>query len=312
MRILGFRDPHRPLFFDVLIHHLNAAPDIEVHSRSLLDPLPSDLSGFDLCVFWLLDPCDNRSDVWIRAQHAASKCADAGLPVFQHPDSLPNGRKSTFSRMMKRSGLPLRVARVFPIDDSIDEFLKDFYGLPFPIFVRENDLHSGELLRFDTPEQARDARQEIEKIRVPVVVEYIETAQGGLYHKFRYVVAGDHGIPLHLQITPNWVTRGEDRLYTDAAMEAERIYCSESPAQGGNVLVEATRVLGLDFCAYDYTFDHDGEMVVWEVNPAPMLHHIQRYYDLDGRKLDLEYRNVATGRALNALVQAYRDHARRD
>lgn len=311
MRILGLRDPHRPVFFDLVIDRLRQESDIKLDTRSLNDPVPA-LAVYDLVIFWLLDPLDNRVDVHARACGVADRCAEVGVPVFQSPASLAVSRRSTFSYMLRRSELPLRVASVYPILD-LDIFFKQVedatHPLAFPMFARDNDFHSGPLIRGASLAELRAQRAEIRKINRPVAVEYIETIRDGLYHKYRYVVAGQHGVRLHLQTTPNWVTRGEERLFAPDIVKAERDYVSiEDPIP---VFHSAARELGLDFGAFDYACGSDGGIIAWEVNPAPMLHFVKDSVDMfDGSRLDQGHRNVATCRVLDALVSAYRARAR--
>lgn len=306
--ILAIQDPRRPVFSDILLNWLRRLPDIEVHPQGLFDKLP-DLNLFDLCVFWLLDPCDDRADVWARSTEIADLCITQDLPIFQDPSNLPNTRKSTFAQIIGESGLGLRVAAVQSITD-IDLFCGNAHRMTYPYFIRDDDRYGSEMRKLHDLHETRAARGLLHELRKPIAVEYIETAVEDLYYKYRYAVVDGVGTPLHLQISSEWITSGNARSTTPAAMAAEQAFVTSK--QRNPVLDATAALLGLDFCAFDYAYDRDGQLVVWEANAAPTLHHIRRYMvnPAGGPPFDLDFRNQATARVLHNLIHAYRQRAR--
>lgn len=296
-KILVIRDPLEPFEYEVVWDHLRKYhPDLQLTWQSLNDPIP-DLAGVDLVASWLQDPCDNNPDIFGRACALEAMCDAVGVPIVNRPSVLPRSRKSVTAQLLRESGLNLRVPDMQLLCPGVP------CTLPLPYFVRQDASHAGVLFRADTLEDASTSVfvDRIAKMREPVAVEYIETAREGIYWKYRYTVAGAVGVPLHLQLSTAWVTRGEDRLFTDEAVAAERHYVGQ-PANCMPALNAAARVLGFEFCAFDYTHDCDGRLTVWEVNPLPHLHLIGR--------ADRDYRDDATRRTLDAVADLYRTRAR--
>lgn len=296
-KILVIRDPLEPFEYEVVWDHLHKHhPDLRLTWQSLNDPIP-DLSGVDLVASWLQDPCDINPSIFGRACALEAMCDEAGVPIINRPSMLPRSRKSVTAQLLRESGLDLRVPGMQLLRPGV------LCTLSLPYFVRQDASHAGVLFRADTPEDASTSvfLERIAKMQEPVAIEYIETAREGVYWKYRYVVAGDVGVPLHLQLSTNWITRGEDRLFTDEAVESERHYVGQ-PDSCMPVLNAAARVLGFEFCAFDYTHDCDGRLTVWEVNPLP-------HFRLIGNELR-RYRDAATRRAFDAIANLYRTCAR--
>jgi hypothetical protein len=296
-KFLVLRDPHLPLAGALLTDALRARAQLD--TRSLFDPVP-DLADFDLCVFWLLDPCDNRPSVYFRALAYADRCVKAGVPVFCHPASLQAARKTTFaSALAGMADLRVpRMQRFNTVDVAADP----------PFFVRENDYHGSTMFLVHSPVERDAVAAQAATLTTPILVEFIDTVRDGLYSKFRYVVAGTHGVPLHLQVARTWIVRGADRLYDPDSVAREAKYVEQ--ASRCEALDTAAQVLGLDLCAFDYSFDQYDRIVVWEVNPMPVLHFISDRCTIDGKVVDQTHRNTATRRVLDAVVTACLERAR--
>ena len=298
MRVLTIRDPDEPAGYDFVLQWLRKQPDMTVDSVSVLDPFAT-MSSYDVVVPWLQDPCDSRP-VWARALAIEASCARRGIPMINRPSLLPHARKSRTAAILRRHVPNVRV----PFIVSFAEAQRS----SVPAFLREDGLHAVDLFRIDTREQllSEDVRARAAAMAEPVIVELIETAVAGVYTKFRYVVAGDTGIPLHVQCSTDWVTRGSGRLFTPTAIKLEQTFVALSAGCCPDLHI-AAKALGFDFCAFDFSYDNNSTPVVWEVNPLPLLHHVNR---MKG-DLDLEYRNTATTRALEALATLIRSRCRR-
>lgn len=299
MNVLILRDAVWPTFWRHIEGRLRTEyKDLQLTIRNLLDPLP-DLATFNLLVFWLFDPLDDRPDIAGRADAAARRAQAAGLPVFQHPAGLRSGRKSVFAERLAgwQGGRIARVSRDVRVP------------LPLPFFVREDAQHACDVVRFDTAADVEARFDETcERCRNPLLVEYIETGLGGVYSKFRYVVAGDRGCRLHVQTANTWYVHGAQRVTNGYTLGLERAYLWTE--RRIPELHDAAKMLGLDFCAFDYALDENDRIVLWEANPAPTIHFLANTTKIiDGQSFDLEYRNVATRRAIDALATAWRARA---
>jgi hypothetical protein len=188
--------------------------------------------------------------------------------------------------------------RVRVIEDP-HEFRRTRLGLELPLIVREDQGHAGVMLRADSEDELN--KLPIEQLRRPIAVELIDvrSAKDGLFHKFRYVVAGSVGVPHHMQVTEHWITRGTIRVHTPEVDEQEIAYISR-PEPLHDLFQRARRVLNLDVAAFDYGFDRQGRIVIWEANPFPHFHFPR------GR---LSYLAPAMHRTLAAVVHLYLEKA---
>jgi hypothetical protein len=169
-------------------------------------------------------------------------------------------------------------------------------GIPLPLIVREDWGHQGHPIKIHSDKELRALP--LERLRRPVAVEFIDVRGGDeLYRKYRYVVAGDVGIPQSLHVSRSWCVRGSPRksIYTEELREEEIAYLNRAEPHHEH-FVAARAALGLDFVAFDYSIDTRGEIVVWEANPFPYMHF------LGGRR---SYRAPATERTLAAMTRLY-------
>ena len=83
-------------------------------------------------------------------------------------------------------------------------------------------------------------------------------------------MAGSRGNPRHLIVSPHWEVRPKDRIRTAATREEELAYVT-TPCPHHELFDAARRALEFEIAAFDYSYDVNGELVVWEVNPNPDL-----------------------------------------
>lgn len=301
-RFLVARDPRSPFFYDVLLHWLAAVmPDVRALFELRVVPCPvRNWSRYALHVPWFQDPVEgNHPWIFRVANRLAAQCDRRGIPVVNRVDRLANAGKASAAKLIASAGL--RTARTIRIEN-LDEFRRSRLGLSLPLFVREDWGHGGAVLRADTDAEMRALP--IETLRRPVASEIIDvrTPADGLFRKYRYVVAGEVGVSQTLHVSEKWVTRGTENVYSEAIRD-EEIAFTRRPEPHHARFVAATKALGLDFVAFDYGFDRDGEIAVWEANPYPFLHF------LSGRRA---YRAEPTARVFAAMTKLYLDRAGMD
>jgi hypothetical protein len=267
---------YRPLF---RIHHL---PCRVPRSRSIVLHIP-----------WLQDPVQRWSEMRYRqANRLAAECDALGIPVVNRVDRLINASKSVGARLMTDVGI--RTPRTVPITD-VEEFRETYLGVGLPLFVRDDWRHGSEMIRADTRDEVH--RIPLERFSRPVAVELIDLPgrDDRLYRKYRYVAAGDIGVSHHLQMSRDWITRGDNRETSLVAREEELAYIAK-PDPNHATLQRARDRLGLDFLAFDYSYDYSGQMVVWETNPYPYIRFSTK---------SLTYRNEALHRTVAAMLALY-------
>ncbi len=215
------------------------------------------------------------------------QCAIHGVPVVSPADSLSRSIKSVALPILRRLGV--RTATTVPVTSADD------LGLALPFLVREDRVHSGDmvLVRND----AERAGVSVEGLDHPIAMEYIDVrSSDGFYRKYRYVMVGDVGLPRHLIVSRSWLVRARDRVRTPAVLEEEVAYLqAEDPNR--DILRRAQRALGFDVVAFDYSYDRDGRLVVWEPNPfANLWQGFNRdpYYDYQQPFLERIYEALLT------------------
>jgi hypothetical protein len=250
-----------------------------------------------LVVPWLQDPVQAWSaEAHRQALALTLRCDAAGVPVINRVERLVHAAKSTGAQLMCEAGL--RTPRHARISD-IAAFQRDFLGLRLPLLVREDWGHGGAMLLASNPHEAR--LLPLQTLIRPVAAEVINlpAPHDALYRKYRYVVAGNRGVPHHLQASREWITRGSNRVTNDQTKQDELAYIN-APCPHHDAFVAAARLMGLDFVAFDYGLDAQGQPVVWEANPFPYIQFSQQA---------LVYRNEALHRTIGIMVALYLERA---
>jgi hypothetical protein len=296
------RDPeYEPLFYDVYLNWL-ALYFADLRPLFELRTFPCrirDWSRYALHIPWLQDPVQAWSHSTYQVANAlAAECDRHGVPVVNRVDRLVNAAKSTGAELIATSGL--RTARMARIDD-VEKFRETRLGIPLPLFVREDWGHWGRMVRADTEPEVRDLP--LGGFVRPVAVELIDvrTRDDGLFRKYRYVVAGDVGVPQTLHVSRDWCVRGDiSQAVFDDDIRQEEVDYTNRPEPHHAQFVAACQALQLDFVAFDYSVDAGGQPVVWEANPHPVFHFS------GGRR---RYRGIPTSRALAAKTCLYLSRA---
>lgn len=286
-------------FYNLLLDWLQArAPACRrLFELRLLAPAPEPAPWHRLLVTWLQDPVQAWSPQAYEQALALTAAFEArGIPTLNRVDRLARAGKASGAALMRQAGL--RTPNTVRITDPA-AFRASLLGLRPPLFVRDDWSHGGPMLRADDATQARALP--LERIARPSASEIIELPdpRDALYRKYRYLVAGGRGVPLHLQASADWITRGQRRVNTERT-RAEELSYIESPCPHHAAFVAAADLLGLELVAFDYGLDASGQPVVWEANPFP---HIVISTG------PLTYRNDASHRSVAAIMAMYLERA---
>jgi len=300
-RFLVLRHPgKRTRFYDAMLRWIaDEWPD--VRARFELRVLPfRPRARYRLCLPWLQDPVRQWSPrTYERARAAGAAC---GAPTINPVEKLVHAGKAAGAERMRAAGV--RVPRAERIIDE-GRFRETRLGIPLPLLVREDWGHaradaieSGAVVRCDT---MRDVRAlDLSRFARPVAIEIVDVrCADGLFRKYRYVAAGDLGVPHHLQAKEHWFVKGRGQVYSETIRDEDLAYLS-APDPHHELFQRARRALELDVAAFDYAIGRDGEPVVFEANPFPTIHF------LPGRRA---YRDRAVIRTIAALVHLYHERA---
>lgn len=224
-----------------------------------------DWSRYLLVAFWGGDALLDKAP-WIY-QHAVTltgQCQDHEVGVINPATHWPNAAKSRASGLIAATGI--RTAKMHPISD-LPGFIRDRAGLALPLLVRENLGHQQLSVLVTRGDQLRQVPWH--RFRHPIAVEFIDTRSrvDNLFRKYRYIAAGDTGIAKHLMFDHHWEVKAE-RVMTDRTKAEETAFVS-APDPNHAAFQAARRALGLDVVGFDYAYDRDNCLVVWEANPFP-------------------------------------------
>jgi hypothetical protein len=237
--------------------------------RIYLDRLPCRLPpGAALLHAWVHDPVIERAPrVYAHLVTLETECALRGVAVVHRAAVLSNSKRDILCDRLGHVGL--RTPRIVMVDNT---FHTHRGGLDTPMLVRHRWGHEADMRLLDTEGAFdswwADARRDPQAW---VAGEYIDVRSGdGWYRKYRYFMAGSRGCPRHLIVSPHWEVRPKDRIRNLATREEELAYVTAACPHHA-VFDAARRALGFDIAAFDYSYDVNGELVVWEVNPNPDL-----------------------------------------
>jgi len=259
-----------------------------------------ELKNTTLLIPWLQDPlkeCFPHS--YQKAIDLQDLCRRNKIPIINKVESLSNSIKSTALKIIAKTGI--RTAKVIPIV-GFETFDPKAHGLSYPFFIREDQRHGGSMSLICNYKDL--GKFPWKNFLQPVAVEFIDIqSKDGYYRKYRYVMMGNVGVPRHLVISGNWCTHADGRINTNPAREEELRYlqCISDPNHAR--LNQARMALGFDFVAFDYGYDQEGSLVVWEPNPLPI------FWNHYNEQTDCFYQKPTIDRLYKALLSYYLQRA---
>jgi hypothetical protein len=252
------------------------------------------LERYALVVPWLQDPVRERFPrAYASAKAIETACGARGVPTVNPIDHLSNAVKTAASAIIRSTGI--RTPTMVRIADPA-AFVRE-PSLPPPFLVRENHHHGAAVVLVRTLDELRAVR--FESFAAPVASEFIDTrGADGLYRRYRYVAIGERGFARSLRTSDQWVSRRETRIIDDATLAEDRAYIA-GPDPNHERLQAARRALGLDVVAFDYGYDREGGLVVFEPNPLP------NFWDPSGGEAYTRYQYPLFDTIYGALLAYY-------
>ncbi|SDK62974.1 Glutathione synthase/RimK-type ligase, ATP-grasp superfamily [Catalinimonas alkaloidigena] len=232
------------------------------HDRNLA-PLP----GAALFIPWLQDPVRER---WLPLYNKVVALEETygklGVPVVNSVRMLSNSIKSRALNIIRNEGVRTAHSLHISPETSFEE-VATALGLPF--IVRNDVGHGGAVHLVQSADDYHTITWS--QLPYPVALEYIDTTDAeGYYRKYRYVMMGNEGKMRSLVITPKWMAHSEDRVMQKRFLDEERTLLRT--ANPHHALFNRLRKrLKFDFVAFDYAFDAQEQLVVWEPNPFPVI-----------------------------------------
>ena len=311
IRLRGLRPArYQPMFDDVA----NRFPKLGRCFRywETGSPQPN-LTDVRAILFVLQDPLQElHPECFQDASALAQRARDADVRMVNPPESLSNTIKSRQAKLWREAGIPTPECIGFSTVDQLREAAKSMDG---PFVIKADRLHAQERTvvcqNFDELLRVADDRIPARGVVSPVVDtrrSWQDVSPGTPFathfHKKRAMVFGDHVCNNHIFFAEqpivgcvsstfghfrsmNPFTRIKNNRRYQSHFDCDFDYWCQEPEKP-SLLSRAAKVLGVEFCAIDYSTHADGELVMWEANPFFSLHRWP--FDVLGRKRRLPYR----------------------
>jgi hypothetical protein len=270
-----------------------------------------DLNDVAAVLFVLQDPLrEFHPDCFQDSVTLADRARELGARIINGPESLSNTIKTTQSRLWRDAGIPTPPCIAF---SSIEDLYAAAKELASPMIIKSDLQHSqrGTLVVPDLDTLRRKPAEDIPLpgSLSPIVDTRADYAQldprspyATHYHKKRAMVFGSHVRNNHVFFSDqpivgcmsstfrhfrslNPISRviGNARCRSHVDTDIDFHYSENDDAE---LLVKAAKVLGVEFCAIDYSTHADGRIMLWEANPFFSLHRWPIAVLTRRRKLD--------------------------
>jgi hypothetical protein len=242
-------------------------------------------------------------------------------PVINTPVQVPRSERQTASLLLQGvSDLVMcPVQRIAP--DTLQtiaagslELVKATQGVNFPIILRPVGTHGGHgLERIESAEAIHGylRRVQAEEYFLARFVDYSKA--DGLFRKARVFLIDGTPYACHMATSENWMIHYLNaRMYEDPQRRAEEaLFLDDFPAfavRHGVALKAIAERTGLDYLGIDCAETKDGELLVFEIDPAMVIHAM----DLESVFPNKQYHMQKVKNALrDLLMRRAADHARR-
>ncbi len=214
----------------------------------------------------------NRPSLQLVSELAAS----TNLPFLNHPDNvLKTNRVQLYHALKTISNVLVpetqRVTR--------DELENGRHGIPYPLVIRPVDSHAGHNLARVNDDAELAAYCEQTSAASFYVMPFIEFASAdGYYRKYRVIVVDGVPYPYHLAISERWMIHYYNTPMREQAWmraEEERFLSGFDSLFGPalrQAFAEIATVLDLEYFGVDCSIDRVGSLVVFEADPAMIVH----------------------------------------
>jgi len=147
-------------------------------------------------------------------------------------------------------------------------------GLHFPVFIREENEHTGSLtaLLKDEAELSKAMREMLvsgRDARNLLIVEFCDTSDStGTFRKYSAMRIGEAMIPRHVLFSGDWVNKAPGAEIDPRMVGEETQYQTQNPHEAE--LHRIFEMAHIDYGRIDYSM-LDGRITVWEINTNPVL-----------------------------------------
>ncbi|MDP9110018.1 MAG: hypothetical protein M3M96_00075 [Candidatus Eremiobacteraeota bacterium] len=150
---------------------------------------------------------------------------------------------------------------------------------PFPVIARPVGSHAG--LGLEKFDRSEDLPSYVSRMSAPryFVSPFVDYSSGdGFFRKYRIVFVDREPYPVHLAISNTWMIHYYNALMAEHQWmrdeEARFLYDLKSVFDGARfeTLLAIAAAVDLDYFGIDCTIARDGEVLVFEADPAMLVH----------------------------------------
>ena len=263
-------------------------------------PLPA----HDL-IFNAIGDADRADDALGIAERIA---ATSSAPLLNRPAAVRLTRREAIGRLAGIAGVTAPhtdlVERAGITADALAA-----RGFSFPLLLRSPGFHMGEhFVLVASPADLAAALATLPGDAILVIAYLDARGAGGNVRKYRALFIDGSLYPVHLAISPSWKVHyfSADMRHNDANREEEAAFLRDMPVHLGPAATAALgaiqKMLELDYGGIDFGIGRDGNVLVFEANPAMAVY----LPDEDER---FAYRRTAIANIVAAVRRMFSERA---
>lgn len=235
------------------------------------------IKQYGAVAFYYHDPLASLyPEVYQYAKRIEAICQSANIPFINKPDALSDTIKSVQLNLLREGGF--QVAKAYPFT-AVHE-LANIPSKEYPIFIRIDAGHDsqGNFIQgpFNTFTELQAAYTSFNlegetHYQGSVAMQWIDTAKtDGYYRKYRCLATRHDVMRGYTYFSEHWYIHGDVSIKNADANEANMLFASTPMLSTEKAFfLKAIKILDFDFCAFDYAYTSDGNIVLWEANPHP-------------------------------------------
>jgi len=141
--------------------------------------------------------------------------------------------------------------------------------LRFPVFIRNENEHSGVSPLLNNQEELTGAIKSLGKnIYEIVVIEFCDISnKEGFFHKYAAYFVNGLVLPIHIMYSQNWFVKSSP-FVDEATQNDEREYLENNPHK--EQIKHIFELAKIQYGRIDYSLQ-DGKLRIWEINTNPFL-----------------------------------------
>jgi glutathione synthase/RimK-type ligase-like ATP-grasp enzyme len=302
LRLLVLLAAHGGNIVTTLLFDDHQVEAISLVTDSYRDGMP--LPPHDL-IFNAIGDADRAAPTLAIAERVA---AASSAPLLNPPAAVLHTRRSDIGRLAAIAGVTAPRTELVP-RAGITSAALAARGFAFPVLLRAPGFHMGEHFALVArPDELAGALAALPGDEILVIAYLDARGADGNVRKYRALFVDGALYPVHLAVSPSWKVHyfSADMRDNDANRAEEAGYLRDMAAHLGAAAMEAltaiARTLALDYGGIDFGIGRDGNVLVFEANPAMAIY----LPDEDER---FAYRREAIVRIVTAVRRMFSERA---